>query len=82
MPGLLPAHAKENDDGQGKPPSLPDYHRPRMNQPPQARTAQGGFWDGTKLVSRALRHPCLRNFSTIGGELAHDLLVEPNIHFR
>ena len=36
-----------------------------------------------KLVSRgALRHPCLRNFSTIGGELAHDLLVEPNVHFR
>ena len=32
--------------------------------------------------SGALRHPCLRNFSTIGGELAHDLLVEPNIHFR
>ena len=33
-------------------------------------------------ASGALRHPCLRNFSTIGGELEHDLLVEPNIHFR
>ena len=32
-------------------------------------------------ASGALRHPSLRNFSTIGGELAHDLLVEPNIHF-
>ena len=32
-------------------------------------------------TSGALRHPSLRNFSTIGGELAHDLLVEPNIHF-
>jgi hypothetical protein len=85
MPGLLPAHAKENDDGQGKPPSLPNYHRPRMNQPPGQELPRDEFGTGLieKLVSRgALRHPCLRNFSTIGGELAHDLLVEPNIHFR
>ena len=56
MPGLLPAHAKENDDGQGKPPSLPNYHRPRMNQPPGQELPRDEFWDGTykKLVSRAL----------------------------
>ena len=53
------------------------------NQPQGQELPTDEFGTGLieKLVSRgALRHPCLRNFSTIGGELAHDLLVEPNIH--
>ena len=33
MPGLLPAHAKENDDGQGTNHHGLNYHRPRINQP-------------------------------------------------
>ena len=54
MPGLLPAHAKENDDGQGKPPSLPNYHRPRIINPPGQELPKEGFGTALSLVSRAL----------------------------
>ena len=58
------------------------------HKPPRRGPAEGpggppttGEAPSWLYASGALRHPSLRNFSTIGGELAHDLLMEPNIHF-